>query len=84
MQEIKSDHTARNEKIDALIIAAASAEWQKVALIISKVFEADGFDKLGVKAADVADRLYILVDAGQLSVEGNMRRWRDSDVKLAG
>ena len=82
MQEIHPDHTARNEKIDALILAAATAEWQKVACVISKVFESEGFDK-GVKGGDVAERLYILVDSGKLAVEGNMRRWRDSEVKLA-
>ena len=84
MEEITPEITARNEKIDALVLSVATAEWGKVALVISKVFECEGFAELGVSAQDVAERLYILVDAGQLSVQGNMRRWRDSDVKLVG
>ena len=80
--------TTQNETIDALILAAATAEWQKIALVISKVFDAPALanidvpkDKLG---QTIADRLYIIVDNGGLACQGNMRRWRDSDIKLTG
>ena len=82
MEEITKYTDARNDTIDALILSVVNADWTKIALIISKVFEAEGFADLGATGQNVADRLYILVDAGQLSVQGNMRRWRDSDVKL--
>mgnify|MGYP000159153390 CR=1 FL=1 len=72
----------KNEKIDAAILAVSGDEWTKVALVISKVFEADGFEDLHASAQNIADRIYILVDAGQLAVQGNMRRWRDGEVKL--
>ena len=32
--------------------------------------------------AEIAERLYILIDNGAVYVEGNMRRWRDAAVKL--
>lgn len=76
--------STQNDQIDALILAAAGEEWMKVALIISAVFDAPGFDKDQLSAQDVAERLYILVDNGQLAVQGNMRRWRDGEVKAVG
>lgn len=75
----------QNEKIDALIMAAASEHWTKIAVIISKVyddFETQGLEFTKALAQDIAERLYILVDAGRLDVQGNMRRWRDGDVRL--
>lgn len=74
------------EQIDALILEAASAHWTKIAVIIAKVydaFEAQGHHDLTKHIAqDIAERIYILVDHGRLDVQGNMRRWRDADVKL--
>ena len=73
------------EKIDALIMDAANDHWTKIAVIISKVydtFEAKGEALTKGLAQEIAERLYILVDNGQLDVQGNMRRWRDADVKL--
>ncbi len=74
-----SDH---NEDIDSLILSAATADWLKIAVMISKVFEdpaLQGIDNLGQA---IAERIYILVDNGRLEAQGNMRRWRDSEVRL--
>lgn len=76
-----SDHS---QKIDELLKAAATKKWTKTAVLISKVFESEGFADLGLSGQDVAARLYILIDNGQLEAKGNMRRWRDSEVKLVG
>lgn len=73
--------TKTDEKIDALILAAATPEWTKTALLIAKVFDSPFFPGEGTTAQHIADRLYILIDHGQLDVKGNMRRWRDSEVK---
>lgn len=69
-------------QIDALILAVAGTEWQKTAMVISAVFDHPDFNKDAHSAQDVAERLYILVDNGQLDIQGNMRRWRNSEVKL--
>lgn len=71
-------------QIDALILAVAGTEWQKTAMVISAVFDHPDFNKDEHSAQDVAERLYILVDNGQLDIQGNMRRWRNSEVKLYG
>ncbi len=76
----------KDEDIDTLIMDAASEHWTKIAVIIAKVydaFEAQGHHELTkTLAQDIAQRLYILVDNGRLDVQGNMRRWRDADIRL--
>jgi hypothetical protein len=75
-----------DEELDALILDAANEHWTKIAVIISKVY--DAYEEAGHHelteslAQDIAQRLYILVDNGRLDVQGNMRRWRDADVRL--
>ncbi|NCT41345.1 MAG: hypothetical protein GW778_06775 [Alphaproteobacteria bacterium] len=80
-----SETQSQNEQIDALILTAASDEFVKIAVIISKVY--DAMPEAGItphidSGKDIAERLYILVDNGRLEVKGNMRRWRDSEIKL--
>ncbi len=70
------------ETLDEFILSAATDEWQKTAVLISKVFDNPAFDSAANKAQDVAERLYILVDNGRLEATGNMRRWRDSNIRL--
>ncbi len=71
-------------KIDALVLSAASGEWQKTALLISKVFDDPAFSTEKDTAQSVAERIYTLVDDGKLEANGNVRRWRDSNVRLVG
>ncbi len=73
------------EKIDALIMEAASVEFTKIAALISKVYDAmpgAGITPHADSGKEIAEALYILVDNGALECQGNMRRWRDADVKL--
>lgn len=69
--------------IDPMILSVASGKWQKTALLISQVFDADGFDKNTMSGQMVADRIYVLVEAGTLEATGNIRRWRESNVRVA-
>lgn len=72
-----------NETIDQMIFAAATKDWQKTALVISKVFENPDFAGQNLSSQNVAERIYALVEAAKLQSTGNIRRWRDSNVKLA-
>lgn len=76
--------TKINDDIDTMILSAASGEWQKTALVISKVFDDLAFDKDALSGQNVAERIYALVEAKKLTSTGNIRRWRDSNVKLVG
>ncbi len=77
--------TLNDDQIDALILDAVTDDFAKIALIISRVY-----DTLAARDAPppkdlshvIAERIYILVDHGRLDVQGNMRRWRDADIRL--
>ena len=71
-----------SKDIDTLILSAASKNWQKTALVISKVFDDPAFDKEALNAQNVAESIYALLDDGKLEATGNIRRWRDSNIKL--
>ncbi len=73
-----------SNKLDDLIISATSGEWQKTAMVISKVFDNPDFSKDDNTAQSIAARISVLVDNGKLTAKGNIRRWRDSSVRLVG
>ncbi len=70
------------DDLDKIILSVASSEWQKTAIIISKVFDAPAFTDKKPEAQIIAEHIYVLIDNGKLTVKGNMRRWRDSNVRL--
>mgnify|MGYP003671982575 CR=1 FL=1 len=72
-----------NDTIDQMILSAVTKDWQKTALVISKVFDNPDFDRETLTGQNVAERIYTLVEGGTLTSTGNIRRWRDSNVKLA-
>jgi len=74
--------TTQEDTIDRLVIAAATDEWQKIAVLISKIFEDPALKGIDGLAAQIAERINILSDHGRIDTRGNARRWRDGEVKL--
>ncbi|MCF8495199.1 MAG: DUF3658 domain-containing protein [Alphaproteobacteria bacterium] len=70
-----------NDVIDGLLLSTASGEWQKTALLISQVFEDPAFKGARDLAPQIAARIQSLVESGKLEAKGNLRRWRDSEVR---
>ena len=69
-------------EIDAQILACLSTRWQKVALIIGTVGQSisspgrdDEFDR-------VAKRIYALVRVGRVAAAGDVKHWRESEIRL--
>lgn len=73
-----------NEELDAVILAAASANWQKVAVVISAVFDALAQKGMTYPAQGIAERIYVLAAGDALESSGNIRRWRDGNVRVRG
>jgi hypothetical protein len=72
------------ERLDTLILSFARDEWRKVAMIISRVyFELEGKGS-EIDLQEVADRIVALVEAGKLEAQGDLCRWRHSEVRLPG
>ena len=73
-----------DDAIDAAILARATSEWVKVAVLI-----AAATDEIRLRGTDavpgaIAARIYALAESGALEVQGNVRRWRAAVVRLKG
>ena len=70
--------------IDDAILAVSLPRWQKVAMIISKTSERLGsFDADGDEQhSSYAERIEILVQEGRLVAQGDITKWRFSEVRL--
>ena len=69
-----------DQELDRLIISLALPNWQKVAMVIAKSF--DRLD-MQIDADRLAARIEHLVRTGRLESQGNLSRWRYSEIRLA-
>ncbi len=76
-------HTGKeaDSDLNALVIKAITSDWQNITGVMSAVFDDPAFNKNRYNAQDVAECIYVLVDSGQIDVQGNMRRWREGQIK---
>ena len=70
--------------LDALIRAAVTPEWIKVAVLIARVTDAARAAGILAGPPVIAARIYALAEKGDLSVQGNIRRWRAAVVRRGG
>jgi hypothetical protein len=71
-----------HQNVDGLILSFAKVQWRKVAMVIGQVL--DECRRLGINIDEhgVAERIRALVEGGQLEAQGDLSRWRHSEVKL--
>jgi Protein of unknown function len=75
--------SARSEgDVDRLILSFAQVQWRKVAMIISKVVDASGRRWGDAELHEVAERIRVLVEDGRLEAQGDLSKWRHSEVRL--
>ena len=68
--------------VDGLILSFAKVQWRKVAMIIGQVLGECRRLGINIDEHGVAERVCALVEGGQLEAQGNLSRWRHSEVKL--
>jgi Protein of unknown function len=68
-------------RLDAIILECATAEWCKVAMLIARATDAARAASLDASAQVIAAHIYALAEARRLDVQGNVRRWRASEVR---
>jgi hypothetical protein len=73
-------HDLRDE-MDGMILSAATHCWTKLAMIIGRVLIKCESRGIPASEQDVANRIYGLVRAGKLEGEGDLSRWRNSEVR---
>jgi uncharacterized protein DUF3658 len=69
------------DKLDQLILARAQPQWRKVAYIIASI----GHDMSMTTDEDydcIAARIVALVRSGKLEAQGDLAKWRHSEVRL--
>lgn len=70
-------------RIDEVILSVTEASWRKVAFVIAKVADRIGGDLPEGDAAYglIAKRIEILVQGGSLLAQGDIKKWRNSEVR---
>jgi len=68
-----------DEEIDRIILAHCREQWLKVARVIGDTCERLGDPSI---PESIAHRIEALVKAGKLESQGNLARWRFSEVRL--
>ena len=68
--------------LDNAIFSALTSRWQKTAMVISKTLKQCETLALPVDEEVVGVRIRALAEAGRLEGEGDLRKWRYSEVRL--
>jgi hypothetical protein len=71
--------TMSPDEIDRVILEHCRDNWLKVARVIVATSEALG---VPTELEPIAHRIEMLVKAGKLESQGNLARWRFSEVRL--
>jgi tagatose-1,6-bisphosphate aldolase non-catalytic subunit AgaZ/GatZ len=68
--------------VDKLIFAALKENWRKVALIVGNVFRTCKNRSIPLSDEVIAARIRELAEAGRIESQGNLCKWRYSEVRL--
>jgi len=74
-------------KLDRLLLSFCVPHWRKVARVIGSTMQSldeSGVQTTGGIADKLDERMQHLVSSGQLEAQGNIKRWRYSEVRLPG
>jgi len=76
--------TVSDSQIDDAILAVAKPPWRKVAFIVARAVEHIGgeFTEREDAYQIVAARIQSLAAHGRLAAQGNLAKWRFSEVKI--
>lgn len=71
-----------DEELDQVIMSLALASWQKVAMILANSLRQMENAGAEISAEKIAARIEFLVHAGYLEGQGDLARWRNSEIRL--
>ena len=76
--------TASDSDIDVAILAVSRPSWRKVAFIVGRAAKHIGTEFAETENAYqiVAKRIQALAADGRLASQGNLEKWRFSEVKI--
>jgi hypothetical protein len=68
--------------VDKLIFAALRENWRKVAMIVGNVFQTCETRSIPLSDEVIAARIQELAEAERIESQGNLTKWRYSEVRL--
>jgi cAMP phosphodiesterase len=74
--------SSSNAHIDQLILAVAKPKWLKVAMVIVKVQKIAEKTDFKISDGALAARISALCTDGRLESQGNLSKWRYSEVRI--
>jgi hypothetical protein len=80
--QVQLPPTASEEQVDQVILSVIVPRWHKMARIIWDAVNRGQELGLGVTDEMFAARIQVLVEAGRVEHQGDIRKWRHSEVRL--
>lgn len=80
--QVRLPPSASEAQVDQIIFSVVAPYWHKMARIIWDAVKQGQELALGVTDEMFAARIQVLVDAGRLESQGDVRKWRHSEVRL--
>lgn len=73
-------------EIDAALLASIGFTWTKVAMVLARASKLPGlvFESRNEEFSELAARLEKLVASEAVVARGDLKQWRESEVRLAG
>jgi hypothetical protein len=81
-KDIVLPESVSETELDSVIFSALNSRWQKTAMVITKALKRCETLGLPVDAEVVGVRIQALAEADRLEGEGDLRKWRYSEVRL--
>jgi uncharacterized protein DUF3658 len=79
--QVRLPPSASESQVDNVILSVTTSQWQKMAGITWTAAKRSHELALGVTDEMFAARIQAMVDAGHLESQGDLRRWRHSEVR---
>jgi hypothetical protein len=74
--------SATESDVDKLIFAALKENWRKVAMIVANVSQTCEIHSIPLSDEVIAARIQELAENGRIESQGNLTKWRYSEVRL--
>ena len=68
--------------LDELILSVVKPNWQKVAMVLGKALHLSESRRFETSYEALAARISVLCTDGRLESQGNLSKWRYSEVRL--
>jgi len=81
-EEIVLPESVSETDLDSIIFSALSSRWQKTAMVIGNALKYCKTLALPIDAEVLGARIQALAEADRLEGEGDLRKWRFSEVRL--